>query len=46
MAKLTEEQVRYIRASTLSQRELSNELMVTQAAISLIRRGINWAHLD
>lgn len=45
MVKLTEDQVRYIRASPLSQRKLAKELGVTQPAIGMIRRGINWSWL-
>lgn len=45
MVKLTEDQVRYIRTSPLSQYALARELGVTQPAIGMIRRGINWKHL-
>ena len=44
-AKLTEEQVREIRASNKSQTELGREYGVSQMAISLIKSARNWKHL-
>jgi transcriptional regulator len=46
MVKLTEAQVRYIRSSPLSQRKLAKELGVTQPAIGMIRRRVNWGWLE
>lgn len=45
LAKLTEDQVRYILASKKTQVTLAHELGVTQPAISLIRLRKNWSHI-
>lgn len=43
-AKLTEEQVREIKNNTeLSQRQLARKYGVSQRAILLIKKGVNWA---
>lgn len=44
-AKLTDEQVLYIRASALRGREIAKELAVSDSTISLIRSRKNWSHL-
>ena len=45
-AKLTEKQVLEIRASDAPQRELARRYSVSQPAISNIKRGVYWRHLD
>ena len=44
-ARLTEEIVREIRASTRSQEALGREYGVSQVAISRIKLGKNWKHV-
>lgn len=44
-AKLTDEQVRYIRAAKKSQYVIAREVGVTQARVSAIRRGAAWQHV-
>jgi hypothetical protein len=46
MAKLTDDQVREIRASNLSAQELASRYGVKDGAIESIRRGTTWRHLD
>lgn len=46
MAKLTAEDVKFIRSSSETSRALAQRLGVSPANISLIRRGINWKHVD
>jgi hypothetical protein len=43
--KLTEDQVREIRASTEKQSDMAKRLGVTQTTISEIRRRVSWSHL-
>jgi hypothetical protein len=45
MAKLTDDQVRYIRSSERTGVELSKELGISRAMVSLIRNRIRWAHV-
>lgn len=45
-SRLTEEQARYILASSKTQRALAARFGVSQTAIGLIKRGINWPHLQ
>jgi hypothetical protein len=45
-SKLTEDQVREIRNSTGPLRDAATKYGVSRSAISLIRRGDNWAHLS
>lgn len=45
-AKLTEEEVREIRASALAQRTLAKIYNVSQPAIGMIKRRVNWKYLD
>lgn len=44
-AKLTDDDVRRIRTSTLRNTELAKELNVNPATIGKIRRGLRWTHL-
>lgn len=44
--KLAEEQVRYILSSSETQRVLAEKFGVTQTAISLIKRRINWSWIS
>ena len=44
-AKLTEDNVRFIRDSSATQAELARQLNVTTACISLIRQRKNWKHV-
>lgn len=48
MAKLTEQDVRDIRANAalcrVSQRELALRYCVSQSAISRVVRGVRWSH--
>lgn len=45
-AKLTEDEVRAIRASTLKGKDLAETYGVSLAAIALIRSGKRWKHVD
>lgn len=45
-AQLTEADVRVIKASTKRTKDLAQEFGVTHAAISMIRSGKKWAHVD
>lgn len=45
VAKLTEDDVRHIRRSDLSQRRLAKELGVSQPLVGKIRRRLLWAHV-
>lgn len=45
MAKLTEEQVLYVRQSPKTGKSLSEMLGVSQSQISRIRRNISWSHI-
>lgn len=45
-AKLTEEQVREIRSSTLAQRALAAVFGINQALVSRIRRRTSWKHIQ
>lgn len=44
-AKLTEDQVRHVLTSPLSQRQLARDLGVDRRTISLIRQGKTWRHV-
>jgi hypothetical protein len=44
-ARLTADNVRYIRSSRKLQRVLAEEFGITQAAVSLIRLRTNWGHV-
>ena len=44
-AKMTDEQVRMIRSSTLTNRELSILLNISYKMIWDVRKGISWGHL-
>ena len=46
LAKLTEDDVREIRASKLKQRELSAKFGVSQGRISMIRNRKSWQYLE
>jgi len=45
MAKLTEDEVLRIRADNRPQRRIAADYGITQAAVSLIKRRINWRHI-
>ena len=45
-AKLTEVQVREIRAATESHQVIARRYGVSAATVSLIQNRINWSHLD
>lgn len=45
MAKLTDNQVREIRASTLSHRELGRRFGVTHTMVGYIKRRQSWRHI-
>ena len=45
-AKINDDDVRAIRASTLTLRELSERYGISKARLSLIRRGEAWTHLE
>ena len=45
LSKLTESDIKYIRESDLTQKELAKEFGVTQANISEIKRGRTWRHV-
>lgn len=45
-AKLTEEQVRMIRSSCRSQRDLARELNVDRRTIAFVRQGKTWRHVS
>jgi hypothetical protein len=44
-AKLTPDQVFYVRRSPLTNTELARELGVSRKAVAFIREGVNWRHL-
>lgn len=44
-SKLTEDDVRLIRASSLSTKQLAAQLGVNSGTVSLIRRGLRWKHV-
>jgi hypothetical protein len=44
-AKLTDDQVRAIRADTRSQRAIAAEYKITQPAVSMIKARKRWAHV-
>lgn len=45
-SKLTDAAVREIRASTLTGRELAAKFGVSESAVSLVRRGRSWTHVE
>lgn len=45
-AKLTAEQVNFIRTSTMTLREIEAAGITTRSNASLIRRGKSWTHLN
>ena len=46
MVKLTESQVREIRAAGGKQREIAERYGVTQSNVSYIKRGASWGHVQ
>ncbi len=44
-AKLTEENIIFIRTSKMKQIDMAKMFAVSQAAISFAKRGINWPHI-
>lgn len=44
-AKLNDDKVRFIRASKLKLKELSEMFGVSQGVLSEVRRGLRWAHV-